>query len=309
MGLKLVRKSSSTQFVTNKDDATMIRHAYGGYNGVVKSYRDECSYTAENGVFKILGGRIVLDGWETDIDELGWSLNLSTVSATQYHVVYLELNISVESAEIKSTYATEAYPAVSLGDDLTAIPNGTARILLYTVKVQTGSIVEVTKKFDVINTLLDRIGNNIVPLKKLIFQGKAQPSSDESFPEIIFTHTESLLGKTLEIEFSNLDEEQNPDRSQYAKSKITNNTREGYNPRFNTIFSDTFWGGNYGKGSTIICSRIRVAIDPEDNKTLLAVAYTSYIKAAGGNELSNAYLTETTEGWAKYITRVWEIIE
>jgi hypothetical protein len=157
MALRLVRQTSDTPNITNKDDTIMTRYAYGGYNGIVKGFGNECGYTAENGIFKVLDGRIVIDGWEIDIDGVGWNLNLSTVTGTQYHSVYAEINVATESVKLDSTYLTGFYPEIDKGDDLTEIPNGTARILLYNVKVENGVITETVKKFEIILYLTQKV--------------------------------------------------------------------------------------------------------------------------------------------------------
>jgi hypothetical protein len=153
--VRLVRESSNAPTITNRDDTIMTRYAYGGYNGVVKFYGSECGYTDKNGIFKVLDGEIIIDGWEIQIDAVGWTLNLSTVVGTQYHSVYAQISLDVESVELYSVYSSSEYPAINKGDDLTAIPNGTARFLLYNVKVENGTITEVVKKFETIPYLSD----------------------------------------------------------------------------------------------------------------------------------------------------------
>lgn len=157
MALRLVRETSDTPNITNKDDTIMTRYAYGGYNGVVKGFGSECEYTANNGIFKVLGGRIIIDGWEVDVDGEGFGLNLSTVYGTQYHSVYLQINIAVESVDIKSSYLTGSYPTIEKGDDLTSAQNGSARLLLYNVKVENGIITEVVKRFEIVPYLTQKV--------------------------------------------------------------------------------------------------------------------------------------------------------
>ena len=157
MALRLVRETSETPNITNKDDTIMTRYAYGGYNGVVKAYGSECEYIAENGFFKVLDGRIVVDGWEIDVDGAGYNLNLSTVSGIQYHSVYAEVTVATENVKIDSTYLQGAYPEIEKGDDLTNAPNGTARLLLYNVKVENGVITEVIKKFNLVPYLAQKV--------------------------------------------------------------------------------------------------------------------------------------------------------
>lgn len=178
MALRLVRQTSDTPNITNKDDTVMTRYAYGGYNGIVKGFGNECGYTAENGIFKILSGRILVDGWEIDVDGAGWTLDLHSVTGNQYHSVYAEINVATESVKIDSTYQTGSYPEIIKGDDLTEIPNGTARILLYNVNVASGAITEVAKKFNIIPYLAKKVidnEQNLLTLKNSLENGTLKP--------------------------------------------------------------------------------------------------------------------------------------
>lgn len=170
MALRLVRQTSDTPNITNKDDTIMTRYAYGGYSGIVKGFGSECEYTAENGIFKILDGEIIIDGWEIQIDGAGWSLNLSSLTGTQYHSVYAEINVLTETVILNSTYLTGSYPEIEKGDDLTETPNGTARLLLYNVKVENGAITEVVKKFEIIPYLTQKVLDIEQRLEKLGFK-------------------------------------------------------------------------------------------------------------------------------------------
>lgn len=168
MSVRLIRESSDTPNITNRDDARMVRYAYGGINGVMKDFGSELSYSISGSKFKLSPGRIVLQGWEVDVDGAGWELDLSTVIGTQYHLVYLEINVSIESAVIKSAYLTGSIPVIDLGDDLTQSPEGTARLPLYSFIVSNRTISSVKKecpllsyygpRFDNIEERLDRLG-------------------------------------------------------------------------------------------------------------------------------------------------------
>ena len=155
MGVRLVREPSQAPNITNKDDAKMVRYAYGGYDGVVKAYGQELGYAYENGIFKIGSGRVVLQGWEVDIDESGWTLNLQSITGTRYYTVYLEVNLITERALIKSTYGTGDYPSIFIGDDLTTYPNGIQALVLYRFKISGGEITAITREFNVLNYLKD----------------------------------------------------------------------------------------------------------------------------------------------------------
>lgn len=155
MSVRLLRKSSDTPNITNRDDANMIRYAYGGSDGVVKNFGSELSYIVSGSNFVLTSGKIVVQGWEVIVDS--WELNLSTVTGTQYHLVYLEVNAASETAVIKSTYLTNSVPSIEPGDDLTQYLNGTARIPLYSFKISSKSISSVKKEFSVLEYTNPRI--------------------------------------------------------------------------------------------------------------------------------------------------------
>ena len=148
--VRLLRESSETPNISNRDDARMIRYAYGGGNGIVSNYGAELTATYDNGIFHINSGMIVIQGWEIAVKSPGWSLSVSEIQGTQYHLVYAEAVIAIESAEIKNEFLTGAIPEIDPGDDLTAAPNGTAKYPLYSFKVTNGAISEVTKLFDIL---------------------------------------------------------------------------------------------------------------------------------------------------------------
>lgn len=156
MGLRLIRQKSETPNILSTDDARMVRYAYGGYDGVVKNRGTECGYEASGNTFKITSGVIVLQGWEVEIDGNGWQITVD--SMTKYYAVYLEVNLSTDTAEIKSVYDTTGIPAVNVGDDLTRTTNGTARMVLYTFKTMGNTISNVVKKVDSVNYVSSFIG-------------------------------------------------------------------------------------------------------------------------------------------------------
>ena len=168
MSIRLIRQSSDTPNITNRDDTRMARFAYGGIDGVMQGFGSELSHAVSGSKFRLNSGRIVLQGWEVDVEGTGWELDLSTVVGTQYHLVYLEVNVGVESAVIKSTYLTGSIPSIDFGDDLTEHPEGTARLPLYSFIVTNGVISSVVRKFsflsyygprfDSIEERLDRLG-------------------------------------------------------------------------------------------------------------------------------------------------------
>lgn len=170
MAVRLVRESSDVPSITNQDDTKMIRYAYGNYSGFVKDYKSELSSTVSKGnKFTIWSGRVVLQGWEVDIDSSGWSMTVVGSTGTQYYVVYLELDLSLETATIKSTYATGSVPEIPLGDDLTEHPFGVARLLLYELKVTSGNIEKASRIIPPVPYLSEKVAYLEERLEKMGF--------------------------------------------------------------------------------------------------------------------------------------------
>lgn len=145
MALRLVRQSSNTPNISNRDDACMARYAYGGFNGVVKNFGQELSLTAGNGSVTLNSGRAVIQGWEIDIESETLSIPAST--GTEYIHVYIELNLLLEEAQLKtvSSGLNTAFP-LSLGDDLTQNTSGTARLPLHRFALVASSIQGIVRE-------------------------------------------------------------------------------------------------------------------------------------------------------------------
>lgn len=157
--VNLVRKSSETPNINNKDDVRMIRYAYGDYNGVVKNFGTELESTIDNATrkFKIGSGRIVLNGWEVDIDEAGWEMIISLTSGVQFYTVFLEINALAEMATIRSIFnPSGVYPEIDLGDDLTEVPSGIARLPLFSFEVHNGNITTIIRRVATIEYVKSR---------------------------------------------------------------------------------------------------------------------------------------------------------
>lgn len=133
MSVRLLRESSDTPNISNKEDVRMVQYAYGRYDGVLSEYKSECGYAYDtsNGTFTIKGGRLVFHGWEVELDSQGWSMQISSGT---YYLVYLEVDLTAETAKIKSVYAQGDYPEVNSGDNLDEYEYGIARMPLYKVR-------------------------------------------------------------------------------------------------------------------------------------------------------------------------------
>lgn len=159
MALRLIRKANEEPNITNTDDAVMVRYAYG-YNGVVKNYGKECAHEVTSSEFKILSGRIVVDGWEVDVPVEGEIIDFSETYGVQYVTIFAEIELVAETATIKAEFNLINYPEILKEDDLTEIPKGSSKFELYNVRVENGIITEVLSKFEIIPRLND-IGGKV----------------------------------------------------------------------------------------------------------------------------------------------------
>ena len=152
MALRLVRKASDTPNISNRDDACMVRYAYGGYDGVVKNFGTEIALTQNaTYTFTIGSGRAVIQGWEIDVTEQ--TISVVPYSGQYYHI-YLELNLLLEQVELKYVVSpSNIFPAsIGLGDDLTQHTSGIARLPLYVCRLQDsyGDLVSAKRASDLI---------------------------------------------------------------------------------------------------------------------------------------------------------------
>lgn len=145
MSVFFIRKPSETPNIQNFDDIRMIRYAYGNQNGYIKGYGAELSHNATGSTFLINSGIFVVQGAEVKIDANGWSESVSGVTTKRYYTVYGEVNLALDTAEIKSAYNHAMYPTIEAGDDLTQSTDGTARVLLYRFTATNGIIADVVK--------------------------------------------------------------------------------------------------------------------------------------------------------------------
>jgi lipopolysaccharide export system protein LptA len=332
MSIRLVRKSSETPNIQNKDDVRMIRYAYG-YDGYIKGYGEELAYAYSNRIFKILSGRIVFQGWEIDIDAEGWNLDLSNSSGTQYYSVYLELDISIESATIQGSYSLSSYPNITAGEDLTTIPNGKARLLLYQFKIVSGSIAEITKNISELPYLSDFITKSQIPIfkgsanyvnnveikkeknvlkadsdivsrKRLLFKNKVNIAGQHvNNPVTIFSHTTSLAGKKLEVEISSLNDSGDIVSSQ---SFVLSCQDKGYTSVQYIADNEASSNGN----GVIAAGRIIIGVN---GNSLWGVSYRRNLYIVESADINgNPYTTVSISdsmGLARAVTMVYEIIE
>lgn len=188
MALRLVRKSSIEPNITSTDDTISIRNAYLGYNGIVQNVGSELSLViynmAEN--IRLLSGRVVIDGWEVDIEEQ--EITVSDSSYETYDFLYLEINLLLEEATLKIIRSGQAEFPLAKGDDLSHYPSGTARIPLYRWSVYDNQKYDekqlaqtIPYVYEIYNDINESIGNINRRLNLLGFkEGSVTPPSNTS---------------------------------------------------------------------------------------------------------------------------------
>lgn len=145
MAIKMVREPSETPNINNIDDIVPMRYAYGNQNGFVIGKGNEISNTVNGLNFTVNSGRLVLQGVECDIDAVGVTITIDNIATTRYYVVYLQVNLGLNTAQILSSYDTATYPTIDAGDDLTENTTGVARLPLYQFTATNGVISKVNK--------------------------------------------------------------------------------------------------------------------------------------------------------------------
>ena len=189
MGVTIIRSSSTTPNITNKDDARMVRYAYGGIDGYIRGYGQELSYTLTDHQFSIGSGIVVLQGWELKIGESGVSCSFANIPLSTTIYVCLELNLLSETVELKCFTYPSSTDTPDLGDDLTENPLGTARIVLYKVRksiptsgnLPTGANYRVTKQISAIqfsSEMVEKIRADIVSGAQIPVYAKSLISMD-----------------------------------------------------------------------------------------------------------------------------------
>ena len=200
MAIKMVREPSETPNINNIDDIIPMRYAYGGQNGFVIGKGNEISNTVNGLNFTVNSGRLVLQGVECDIDATGVTITIDNIATKRYYTVYLEVNLGLNTATIKSEYDTATYPSIDAGDDLTENTTGIANLPLYQFTAQNGVISEVNKVVKSIKYTPDifvnnskkvngleikqdengvlKIGDIIIPQKKVLWSGNTEINQD-----------------------------------------------------------------------------------------------------------------------------------
>ena len=231
MGLRFIREPSETPNILVGDDVRAFRYAYGDQNGYVKGKGLECQHEINGVEFKVKSGEVVINGYASEIDANGVILTVDNIATKRYYIVYYQVNLGTSTVGIMATYDTATYPVLDTGDDLSVNTIGTARMELYRFTATSGLISGVVKSVKQIYYSANTNGtysnltagdsqkiNNItiladgllikadgwtLPKKKLIYSySNGAYIGTQSARKLIFTHTESLANKKLQIEYS-----------------------------------------------------------------------------------------------------------
>ena len=229
MAIKMVREPSEIPNINNVDDIIPMRYAYGGQNGFVIGKGNEISNTVSGLNFTVNSGRLVLQGVECDIDATGVTITIDNIATKRYYTVYLEVNLGLNTATIKSEYDTATYPSIDAGDDLTENTTGVARLPLYQFTATSGIIGEINKVVESIKYTKDlkvnsamnsdkindieiiqdengvlKVGDIIIPQKKLLWSGsEATPSVGTLQIELNNINVGDNLILEIQTEFGN----------------------------------------------------------------------------------------------------------
>ena len=212
MAIKMVREPSETPNINNIDDIVPMRYAYGNQNGYVIGKGNEISNTVNGLNFTVNSGRLVLQGVECDIDAVGVTITIDNIATKRYYVIYLQVNLGLNTAQILSSYDTATYPTIDAGDDLTENTTGVARLPLYRFTATSGIISDINKvvesvkyinenfiknvkvynasKINDIEIKKDENGiiknlNNIISQRQLIYDGLKELKTDDGARSII----------------------------------------------------------------------------------------------------------------------------
>ena len=206
MAIKMVRAPSDTPNITNIDDIIAMRYAYGNQNGYVKGKGSEISHIINGLEFTLRSGRAVLDGVENDIDANGVTLTIDNVATLRYFIVYLKVNLGLNTVTIETINDTMGYPTLQKGDDLTVVSNGIANLELYRFTTQ-GAVIsnvkKVVKEIQYLNDIDTKINNisNVLDVTKQNVDniGKGQYFATKTFSTL--SEIKSLCGDNIKKEF------------------------------------------------------------------------------------------------------------
>lgn len=314
MAIKMVREPSDTPNISNIDDIIPFRYAYGNQNGYVIGKGTEISNTVNGLNFTVNSGRLVLQGVECEIDATGVTITIDNIATTRYYVVYLQVNLGLNTAQILSTYDTATYPTIDAGDDLTENTTGIARFPLYRFIATSGVISEINKVVESVkyvdsnfiqsikvnnsfnsddsqkvngleikkddNGVL-RIGDVIIPQKKILLDATESPISLTWDDTTLFTDTKSLVGRTFEIVFTSQYAERNS-FFKSAKFKIFSSSAGGAGASF-----DYYIDRNNDNSDYVGFLSIKVA--PENPNAMLASATKHNVNKAGIENLTRQF--------------------
>lgn len=302
MAIKMVREPSETPNINNIDDIVPMRYAYGGQNGFVISKGNEISNTVSGLNFTVNSGRLVLQGVECDIDATGVTITIDNIATKRYYTIYLEVNLGLNTATIKSEYDTATYPTIDAGDDLTENSTGVARLPLYRFTATSGIISEVNKVVESIkytssmsvanaNTVqnvdmsanaVSTFGNYTVSKRQLLWSGNLRSDSNSLTEFNVISDITFNKGDTIEIEYELAGAGLVGSPTQYYKFHIADD-----------ILQDASRYIEFARGSNLFVFAIQTRI------------YTNEFAVSGGVKLAG----NTNVGSNPFVKAIYKIIE
>lgn len=268
MSIRLVRKSSETPSISNRDDACSIRYAYG-VDGYVPEYGHGMTYSSYGNTFLINGGRVNLQGWEIDIETHEIPISIESFSGTKYDFVYVELNLLLEAAEIKTVRSSDTVFPLSSGDDLSQIPGGIARLPLYRIPVTSAGIVDIGQ-IELLAYAIKRTGLRLDDIERRLDllgfkEGTIEvPDSvllpDMIIPKVVSKQGNYVIGRYIES-FTGIplfDDDLSP--SSGRRVGIVGTIPEGFRPKTSKYFQDCYFHSFNMEGAFGLPAEVR--IDP-----------------------------------------------
>lgn len=214
--IEILRKPSEIPNITNTDDFVNLRYAYANQNGYIKNRGAEVSATINGNNLTINSGRLVVQGVECDIDASGETISIDAVLTKRYYTIYLQVNLALNTANILSSNDTLGYPNIESGDDLTKNTTGIANLILYQFTAENGIINDLTKivkaveyplVFNVDNNGVFKIGDVIIPQRKLLWSGNKVINSSNTIS--ITSLGSKTNGRTFEVICNNTTQNKN----------------------------------------------------------------------------------------------------
>lgn len=143
--MQMVDNVANYSSVQNTDDIIALRYAFNDQNGYVPNIGSELSANYESGTFTLNSGHVVVQGSQYNIDANGISTTLDTSIGIRYFKIYLKVNLIDGTAELLNYYSTVSYDNIPDPESDELIKGNTAYLLVYTIKLNGATQMEISK--------------------------------------------------------------------------------------------------------------------------------------------------------------------